>query len=80
LPSKYVIHTVVPMVDVLTNENINELKSCYESCLCIASDHKIKSIAFCCISTGLNGFPQKIASIAVKTVYKWILNNTNGMN
>lgn len=70
LPCKYVIHTVGPIVDGrITDEDCELLKSCYLSCLNEAVKNNLKSIAFCCISTGVFGFPQKeAAQIAVQTV------------
>ncbi len=70
LPSKYVIHTVGPIVEGrLTKRHEEQLKSCYVSCLNIAVENNIKSIAFCCISTGVFMFPNKrAAEIAVETV------------
>lgn len=70
LPSDYVIHTVGPIVQGrLTHKHCGLLESCYKSCLELAVQNKIKSIAFCCISTGVFGFPQKeAAEIAVDTV------------
>ncbi|MGN0613842.1 MAG: protein-ADP-ribose hydrolase [Porcipelethomonas sp.] len=70
LPCDYVIHTVGPIVQGrLTHEHCDLLESCYKSCLELAVQNKIKSIAFCCISTGVFGFPQKeAAEIAVDTV------------
>ena len=70
LPCKYVIHTVGPIVSgTLTDEDCELLKSCYLSCLQIAVEKGLKSIAFCCISTGVFGFPQfEAAQIAVSTV------------
>ncbi|MBP5767225.1 MAG: protein-ADP-ribose hydrolase [Clostridia bacterium] len=70
LPCRYVIHTVGPIVTgTLTGEHKELLASCYTSCLKAATDNNLKSIAFCCISTGVFGFPQKpAAEIAVKTV------------
>ena len=70
LPCDYVIHTVGPIVDgALTKEDCELLKSCYLSCLNEAVKNELKSIAFCCISTGVFGFPQReAAEIAVKTV------------
>ena len=73
LPCKYVIHTVGPIVNVkLTGEHRELLKSCYLSCLKLAEENGLKSIAFCCISTGVFGFPQKEAArIAVDTVREY---------
>ena len=69
LPCEYVIHTVGPIVQgKLTAEHCRLLKSCYQSCLKIAVQNGIDSIAFCCISTGVFGFPkQEAAEIAVRT-------------
>ena len=70
LPCKYVIHTVGPIVSgPLTAEHEAQLASCYRSCLALADKYGIKSIAFCCISTGLFGFPQQqAAETALQTV------------
>lgn len=70
LPCDYVIHTVGPIVQrKLTKKHCELLESCYRSCLEIAVQNKIESIAFCCISTGVFGFPQKeAAEIAVRTI------------
>lgn len=73
LPCKYVLHTVGPIVGGrLTEENISELSSCYRSCLELAEQNHIGSIAFCCISTGEFHFPNReAAQTAVKTVKKY---------
>lgn len=74
LPCDYVIHTVGPIVQGrLTEKHCDLLKSCYQSCLELAVLNGIKSIAFCCISTGVFGFPQdKAAEIAVQTVREFL--------
>lgn len=73
LPSKYVIHTVGPIVSgYLTEKDCELLKSCYLSCLKLAEENGCRSLAFCCISTGVFGFPQKeAAEIAVSTVKEY---------
>ncbi len=73
LPCKYVLHTVGPIVSGRLNERHCELlKSCYLSCLKLAEENGCKSIALCCISTGVFGFPQrKAAEIAVSTVKEY---------
>ena len=78
LPCKYVLHTVGPIVNGdLTAEHEELLASCYSSCLALAGENGVKSVAFCCISTGLFGFPQqRAAEIAVQTV-KTYKNKTN---
>lgn len=70
LPSRYVIHTVGPIVQGrLTERHEEQLASCYRSCLTLAEKNGCRSIAFCCISTGVFGFPQdRAAKIAVETV------------
>ncbi|MBR2284433.1 MAG: protein-ADP-ribose hydrolase [Ruminococcus sp.] len=70
LPCDYVIHTVGPIVQGrLTDGHCRLLESSYQSCSELAVQNGIDSIAFCCISTGVFGFPQdKAAEIAVRTV------------
>ena len=70
LPCDYVIHTVGPIVQgELTRHHCALLESCYRSCLALADENRISSIAFCCISTGVFMFPgDKAAEIAVRTV------------
>lgn len=73
LPCEYVIHTVGPIVQgKLTQEHRALLESCYRSCLKLADENGVGSIAFCCISTGVFMFPNdKAAEIAVGTVQKY---------
>ena len=70
LPCKYVIHTVGPIINsALTNSDRLLLASCYKECLKLADAYSVKTIAFCCISTGEFHFPnEEAAQIAVKTV------------
>ena len=70
LPCKYVLHTVGPIVyGALTAEHERLLESCYRSCLALADERRLESIAFCCISTGEFHFPNECAAeIAVRTV------------
>ena len=70
LPCKYVIHTVGPIITgPLTDTDKELLASCYQSSLEIAKKSGLKSIAFCCISTGEFHFPNdKAAEIAVQTI------------
>lgn len=74
LPCKYVIHTVGPIVDGrLTSQHCEELAACYQSCLVLAAKRHLKSIAFCCISTGEFHFPnQTAAEIAVREVTNFL--------
>ena len=79
LPSKFVIHTVGPIIPTHRAPDTAEknlLASCYESCLNLAAKNNLKSIAFCCISTGEFHFPnQTAAEIAVATVKKFLQKN-----
>ncbi len=74
LPSKYIIHTVGPIVQgKLTKENERMLASCYKSILELADQNDIRTLALCCISTGVFMFPnQRAAEIAVETVRKYL--------
>lgn len=81
LPSRYVIHTVGPIVGgTLKPEDCEQLASCYRSCFWAALDMGLKSIAFCCISTGEFHFPaDRAAAIAVDTVKSCLLDSHNEM-
>lgn len=74
LPAKHVIHTVGPIVGWKLTESLRkDLRNCYESCLDAARKEKIRSIAFCCISTEEFHFPNdEAAKIAVETVNSFI--------
>lgn len=73
LPCDYVIHTVGPIVQGgLTEKHEELLKSCYLSCLELAEENGIESIAFCCISTGVFLFPnRRAAELPVQTVKRY---------
>ena len=70
---RYVLHTVGPIITgSLKKQDEDLLASCYRSCLALAEEYGLKSIAFCCISTGEFRFPnQRAAEIAVETVRKY---------
>ena len=74
LPASHVIHTVGPIVGLeVTQRQKEELKSCYINCMKLAEKEGLKSIAFCCISTGEFHFPNKLAAqIAVETVDRYL--------
>lgn len=73
LPCRYVLHTVGPIVGGrLTERDCELLRSCYRSCLALADEKQLESIAFCCISTGEFHFPNdRAAEIATDTVKKY---------
>ncbi|MBO6258149.1 MAG: protein-ADP-ribose hydrolase [Succinivibrio sp.] len=74
LPCPYVIHTIGPSIAWQVNSGNEEtLRKCYLSCLKLADEKGLKSIAFPCISTGDSRFPHSQAGrIAVETVYKYL--------
>ena len=75
LPTKYVIHTVGPIVTTARQLRQQEvqLASCYSSCLDLAHEKGLESIAFCCISTGEFRFPNdRACEIAVSTIRSWM--------
>lgn len=73
LPCQYILHTVGPIVHgVVTDKDKKDLKNCYRSCLELAEKAGLKSIAFCCISTGEFHFPNDLAAqIAIETVMEY---------
>ena len=81
LPSKKVIHIVGPIVDVrLTKALEQDLADCYKNSLDLCLENNIRSVAFCCISTGVFRFPNKRASeIAVQTVTDWLSKHPEAM-
>lgn len=81
LPSAYIIHTVGPMVGLqATDEDRRVLRNCYVSCLNLAKEMGLSSVAFCCISTGVFSFPRdEAAAIAVGAVKSWLMEKGGGM-
>ena len=78
LPCHSVLHTVGPIVTgKLSEKDCALLASCYQSCLELAEQNHLKSLAFCCISTGEFHFPnQEAAEIAVRTVKEFLSTHT----
>lgn len=78
LPCEYVIHTVGPIVYGGLNDSLcQDLRNCYENVLRCCAENKIKSVAFCCISTGEFHFPnEKAAKIATDTVIHFLENDS----
>lgn len=82
LPAKKVIHIVGPIVDSrLTSKKEEELALCYENTLNMCQANDLRSVAFCCISTGVFHFPnRKAAEIATATVQKWNAEHPGAMD
>ena len=74
LPAKKVVHIVGPVVTGrLTKDLEKDLADCYKNTLDLCLENGIRSVAFCCISTGVFHFPnRKAAEIAVRTVTEWM--------
>ena len=74
LPAKNVIHIVGPIVETgLTAEHENALADCYRNTLDLCAENDLKTVVFCCISTGVFHFPsRRAAKIAVDTVDQWM--------
>ncbi len=81
LPSKYVFHTVGPVVSgAVTEKDENDLRSCYLSCLREADGRGLATLAFCCISTGVYGYPKEDACrLAVRTVREYLADTKSGL-
>lgn len=81
LPCRYVLHTVGPIIfGAVTDKDCELLASCYRSCLELTAAYDLKSVAFCCISTGEFHFPNKLAAeIAVRTVKEYQKENPSKM-
>ena len=77
LPAKHVIHTVGPIIYRVVEDDDKELlASSYRNSLKLAVDNNLKSIAFCCLSTGEFRFPNDLAAeIAVAEVKKFFREN-----
>ncbi|MBQ6365925.1 MAG: protein-ADP-ribose hydrolase [Oscillospiraceae bacterium] len=82
LPAKKVVHIVGPIVENgLTKELEEQLAACYRNTLDMCLENGLKTVAFCCISTGVFHFPnRRAAQIAVQTVSEWLLNHDGRMD
>ena len=79
LPCRYILHTVGPIIEGrVTRRDREALASCYRSCLALAAENGLESVAFCCISTGEFHFPNELAAeIAVETVKEFLKKQTS---
>lgn len=77
LPCRYVLHTVGPIINGhLTKKDRDLLAGCYTSCLQLATNYHLESVAFCCISTGVFHFPnEKAAEIAIASTTDFLKQN-----
>ena len=79
LPCRYILHTVGPIISgQVTERDRALLASCYRSCMELAAETGLESVAFCCISTGEFRFPNRqAAEIAVRTVRECMKEETS---
>ena len=82
LPAKKVIHIVGPIVEGrLTEEHKRQLAACYRNTLELCAANSLRTVAFCCISTGVFHFPaERAAEIAVQTVTEWLSGRPGAMD
>ncbi|MBF0288489.1 MAG: O-acetyl-ADP-ribose deacetylase [SAR324 cluster bacterium] len=77
LPVRYVIHTVGPVWHGGARGESEKLKSCYQSCFALSEVHKITTIAFPAISTGVYGYPiEEATQVAVKEAMNFLQKNS----
>ncbi len=82
LPARKIVHIVGPIVSGrLTKALEQDLADCYTNTLDLCAENGIRSVAFCCISTGVFRFPNKrAAEIAVQTVTEWLEGHPDEMD
>jgi O-acetyl-ADP-ribose deacetylase (regulator of RNase III) len=73
LTAKWIIHTSGPMYGQHDGKEAELLASCYRTALELAESHKLESIAFSAISTGVYGYPAEEAAKVAWTVIQEIL-------
>src|SRR6266581_5745549 len=77
LAAKYVFHAVGPIYSS-SQDDERLLASAYQSCLNLADQYQIKSIAFPSLSTGIYGYPLELAApIALRTIIEHIQKPTS---
>lgn len=79
LPAKHVIHTVGPVWRGGTAGEPEQLASCYRESLGLALEHRIKTIAFPSISTGVYGYPVSLAATIALNAVKQFLVEHDGL-
>ncbi len=69
LPARFILHTVGPVWRGGAQGEPDLLASCYRRCLELAERHRLATLAFPCISTGIYGYPADLAAdLAVAAV------------
>lgn len=77
LKARHVIHTVGPIWTDGTMGEPDLLRNAYKNSLALAKEHKLKSIAFPNISTGVYRFPKRMAArIAIRAIKDFLVKNS----
>ena len=80
LKAKYVIHTVGPVWRGGNRGEADLLASAYRESLELATDHKLKSISFPSISTGIYGYPvAEAAKVALEAAIAFLRDEPNSL-
>ena len=77
LKAKYIIHTVGPVWHGGYRDETQLLASCYQTCLVLGKEKKIKTLAFPGVSTGVYGFPRDLAALIALNETKRFLNKNS---
>jgi O-acetyl-ADP-ribose deacetylase len=77
LKAKYIIHTVGPVWHGGYRDETQLLASCYQTCLVLGKEKKIKTLAFPGVSTGVYGFPKDLAALIALNETKRFLNKNS---
>jgi O-acetyl-ADP-ribose deacetylase (regulator of RNase III) len=73
MQAKYVIHTVGPVYGRGGRDKAELLAACYENSLKLATEKKLKTIAFPAISTGVYGYPlDEAAKVSANAVERFL--------
>jgi O-acetyl-ADP-ribose deacetylase (regulator of RNase III) len=78
LSARHVIHTVGPIKGQAGESDADFLAACYRNCLTLAAAHKLRTIAFPSISTGLFGYPREEAAlVSSKAIADFLARDTS---
>lgn len=77
LPAQFVFHAVGPVYRGGKHKEAELLASCYRTCLTLAEEHAVRTIAFPSISTGVYGYPVgDAARIALREITQHLQQET----
>jgi O-acetyl-ADP-ribose deacetylase len=79
LRAKHVIHTVGPICRGRSEPDAVRLAACYRNSLALASEHRLRSVAFPAISTGAYGYPHELAAPVVSSALELFLSEPSAV-